>query len=68
LSVLAESEMLSIAPAPVENWTVRTEDQPQSIVALLVQALMQPERYSIVTRDGEIFIEPVGSPTLPRAG
>lgn len=59
--------MLSIAPTPVENWTPPAEGEPQSIIALLVEALMQPERYSIVARDGEIFVEPVAGASPRRA-
>ncbi len=59
--------MQSIAPTPVENWTAPLEGQSQSIIALLVEALMQHERYSLVTRDGEIFVEPVVGPSPRRA-
>ncbi len=34
--------------------------EPVSILAALIGALREPERYSIVTRDGELFITPSG--------
>ncbi len=33
-------------------------DEPVSVLAALIGALTNPERYSVVARDGELFIRP----------
>jgi hypothetical protein len=48
-----------VAPAADTASPPPTSDEPVSILAALVDVLMQPERYNIVTRDGELVINPL---------
>ena len=43
------------SPAPAQ-------EEPVSVVAALIEALTNPERYSVVARDGELFIRPIARP------
>jgi hypothetical protein len=45
------SRVQDVAPA-------RIIDEPVSVLATLVGAITNPDRYSVVFRDGELFIRP----------